>query len=202
MGSLCNKMLIINWTCQHHESKKFCTKSSPRTVHRMIYKDFIFFTMKLTLVSRTGFKQIILTVSQTRWNDIPVVRCFATITQVPSRLSAGFQHLSQDLIETSHAKEHACMWKNMFINFLHLLNTLNAVSCQLDIEINRFNVHIIKESHAGVRSTSLGPKSTAMIWMQACNQRTRMFLYTCSFSRNSWGRKILWQTQRILCIGG
>ena len=50
---------------------------------------------------------------------------FCDHSQVPSRLSAGFQHLSQDLIETSPADEY--LWKNMFIILLHVLNTLQLL---------------------------------------------------------------------------
>ena len=44
-----------------------------------------------------------VTVSHNRWKDTPAVWRFAIRSQVPSSLSAGYQHLSQDLAETSPA---------------------------------------------------------------------------------------------------
>ena len=55
---------------------------------------FILFTANKKVVYRRGFKQVILTASRTRWKDTPVVWCFVIISQVSSRLSAGFRHFS------------------------------------------------------------------------------------------------------------
>ena len=55
--------------------------------------------------------------------DMPVFCCFVIISQVPCRLSAGFQQVRQDLIETSPANE--CLQKKMFIIVLLVLSTLH-----------------------------------------------------------------------------
>ena len=68
------------------------------------------------IVSQKRFKQIITTVAHTRWKNTPVVWCFEITSHVPSRLSAGFQHSSQNLIKTSPANE--CPHRNMFATFI------------------------------------------------------------------------------------
>ena len=60
------------------------------------------------------------------WKDTPVVWRVAIIYQAPSRLSADFQHLGQDFIDTSPANE--CLRKNMLITFLHVLNQLQLLT--------------------------------------------------------------------------
>ena len=68
-------------------------------------------------------------VSHTWWKHMPVVWRFRIISKVPSRLSTGFQHLSQDLTKTSRANE--CLWKNMFIFFSSRIKYLTALCCYL-----------------------------------------------------------------------
>ena len=114
--------------------------------------------------------------------DAPVVWQFAIISQVPSRYSAGIQHLSQDLIETSPANE--CLREHVHY-FLHVSNTLQLLAAKVfkssDLcPHNRGKVTLV---------------SVELLWLESPQpwlrlKQTKGKECSLGFSRLSWWRRL------------
>ena len=146
------------------------------------------------MVSRRGFKQIIVTVWHTQGKHTPVVWRFTIISQVPSRLSAGFGHSSQDLIKTSPANE--CPRTNMFVVFLHVFYfraswLIRYLNRQIYCPHNREKVTL-----ASVELT-LGPKSAAVIGARA-NKRQGTFPW---LQKTFVGERDCLKSLKNVCVG-
>lgn len=132
-----------NANCRLFQTKN-AVLSNPVLIQ--IYEHCIFFIAKKTIISRKGFKQIILNVSHTRWKDTFVVSRFTIISQVPSIFSTGFQCFSKDFYRKKPCKR---MSANEHVHyFVFTLTASCSFLASCCIQIYGLNVHMFVEIHA------------------------------------------------------